>query len=121
MKIRPTVIWFLNPTTEYTNRRLEIAHCPKCDKLIVNYIRENIVTGNIVCDMYSKGKAEKLMEELRSSKEYTSLDLIRNKGLYGFRYGENKEIKKGNKKVTVQRAVDFYGNKELVKEVNNSI
>ena len=117
MKVRPVVIWFLHPTTQYTNRKLEIAHCPVCRKLIVRYVQENISTGNINSEQLSKGKAEKLMEELSTQKEYTSLDLIKNKGLYGFRYGENREVKKNGKKVIVQKSVDFYGNKEIVKQL----
>lgn len=115
MKVRPTVIWFLYPNQEYTNRKLEIAHCPKCDKLIVRYVRENIATGNINSEQFSKMKAEKLMDELRPEKEYSSFDLFKNKGLYGFRYGENKIITKGGKTTLVQKSVDFYGNKEIVK------
>lgn len=116
MKIRPTVIWFLYPNKDYTNRRLEIGYCPKCEKRLVKYVRENTITGNINVEQFSKMKAEKLMEELAAEKEYSSFDLFQNKGLYGFRYGQNKEIKKNGKTVLVQKAVDFYGNKETVKE-----
>lgn len=118
MKVRPTVIWFLYPDSEYTNRKLEIGYCPKCNKRIVRYVRENRVTGNINSEQFSKYKAEKLIEELSTQKEYSSFDLFQKKGLYGFRYGENKEITKNGKKVLVQKSVDFYGNKETVKELS---
>ena len=117
MKIRPTVIWFLYPNKDYTNRKLEIAYCPKCEKRIVRYVKENIVTGNITSEQFSKYKAEKLIQELSAEKEYSSFDLFTQKGLYGFRYGENKEIKRDGKIVAIQKSVDFYGNKEVVKQV----
>lgn len=118
MKVRPTVIWFLYPNKDYTNRKLEIAYCPKCNKRIVRYVRENVITGNINSEQFSKYKAEKLIDELAAEKEYSSFDLFTQKGLHGFRYGENKEIKKNGKSVVVQKSVDFYGNKEVVKQIN---
>lgn len=116
MKIRPEVIWFLHPDQEYTDRKVEIAHCPVCEKLLVRYSRQGILTRKILSDTFSKGKAEKLLEELRPYREYTSLDLIFNKGIYGFRYGETKIIKKDGEKILVDSSVDFNGNKEIVRE-----
>lgn len=115
MKINVECVWFLYPDENYTDRKLYITHCPVCGKLLVRYLRQGIMTGNYLSDTYSKGKAEKLLESLRKEKEYTSFDLIKRKGIYGFRYGENV-IKKGKdgKKVLVQKSVDFYGNKEIV-------
>lgn len=118
MKVRPTVIWFLYPNKDYTNRKLEIAYCPKCGKRIVRYVRENVITGNINSEQFTKYKAEKLIEELSTEKEYSSFDLFKQKGLHGFRYGENKEIKRNGEKVIIQRSVDFHGNKEVVKELH---
>lgn len=117
MKIRPEVVWFLHPDKDFTNRRLEITHCPNCRKLVVAYKRERTTNGNILVDTYSKGKAEKLLETLKPEREYTSFDLVKQKGLYGFRYGETKEVKRGDKTVLVQKSVDFYGNKEVVKSI----
>ena len=116
MKVNPYIIWFLYPNQEYTDRKLEIAHCPKCEKLLVRYSRRGILTSKILSDTFSKGKAEKLLEELRKEKEYTSWDLMFNKGMYGFRYGETKVVKKGGKEILVDRAVDFNGNKEIIRE-----
>lgn len=115
MKINPEVVWFLYPDENYTDRKLYITHCPVCRKLLIRYIRKGIMTGSVLSDTYTKGKAEKLLESFRKEKEYTSFDLIKKKGIYGFRYGENV-IKKGKdgKKVLVQKSVDFYGNKEIV-------
>ena len=118
MKIRPEVVWFLHPDSEFENRKLYITHCPVCGKLVVRYLRQGIMTGNCLSDTFTKGKAEKLLESLRKEREYTSFDLIKNKGICGFRYGENIEKKvKGGKKVLVQKSVDFYGNKETIKTV----
>ena len=116
MKIRAEVVWFLYPNEEYTDRKLYITHCPVCRKLLVRYVRQGIMTGKYLSDTYSKGKAEKLLESFRKEKEYTSFDLIKRKGIYGFRYGENV-IRKGKdgKEILVQKSVDFFGNKETIK------
>ena len=37
---------------------------------------------------------------------------------FGWKYGLNKSVKSGKKEVVKQFACDFYGNKELVREVN---
>jgi ribosomal protein L37AE/L43A len=118
MKISPEVVWFLHPDTEYENRKLYITHCPVCQKLVVRYVRQGIMTGKYLSDTFTKGKAESLLESLRKEREYTSFDLIKKKGIYGFRYGETIEKKvKGGKKVIIQKSVDFNGNKEVVKQV----
>lgn len=53
---------------------------------------------------------------------YSSLDVVAKKKVKvsmprTIRYGENKVVKIGNDYKVRQRAVDFHGNKELIKEV----
>ena len=121
MKIRPDEIWFLFPNSDFINRRLEIATCPKCEHLIVRLVEHRITDGKVFDDTLSRKKAIRLMNELRNSIDYTSLDSPKQpKTLYGFRYGENKERfnKRTGVTTVIQKAVDFYGNKEKVKEIS---
>ena len=58
-----------------------------------------------------------LIESCRNEVDFSSLDIPKqNKVLYGFRYGENTERinKKTGESTIIQKAVDFYGNKERV-------
>lgn len=116
MKVRSEIIWFLYPTQEYTDRKIEITHCPVCGKLLARYSRQGILTRKILSDTYSKGKAEVFLESMRKDREYTSWDLLFNSGMHGFRYGETKIVKRDGKKYLVDKSVDFHGNKEIVRE-----
>ena len=117
MKIRADEIWFLFSNSEYTNRRLEIAICPKCDKLLARLVETRIQDNKRFDNQFSCRKAKRLIESCRNEIDFSSLDIPKQpKVLYGFRYGENKErINKKTGEVTIiQNAVDFYGNKERV-------
>ncbi len=117
MKIRADEIWFLFSNEEFTNRRLEIAICPKCDKQLARLVETRIQDNKRLDVMYSAKKAKRLIESCRNEVDFSSLDIPKqNKVLYGFRYGENTERinKKTGESTIIQKAVDFYGNKERV-------
>ena len=119
-KFRPDIIWFLKEKGLFTNRRIEIGNCPGCGRQVVRFVETRISDGKVFDDTYKKRKAEKCLKENEKDVVYTSADSIQSgkKCLFGFRYGENKErINKKTGEVTViQKACDWYGNKETVKE-----
>lgn len=117
MKVRADEIWFLFSNSEFTNRRLEITICPKCDKLLARLVETRIQDNKRFDNQFSCRKAKRLIESCRNEVDYSSLDIPKQpKVLYGFRYGENKERinKKTGETTIIQNAVDFYGNKERV-------
>lgn len=113
-------IWFLLDKDNKTKRKLYLANCPICNKEMVLYsfIDSN---GQTFEKYYYSGGAIKIKERLK--KEVTSTMLgfkTKYKMPFGFKYGVNKEIKKNGKVVGVkQYASDFWGNKILVKKLEN--
>lgn len=121
LKFRADEIKFLYDKDNFIKRKLKIGRCPVCDKLVARLIETRIQDNQVFDTVYTKGKAEKIINQLSDEVAYSSLDNIpANKTLYGFRYGENREVK--NKKTgeitLVQKACDFNGNKELVKKIS---
>lgn len=118
MRFRPKEIKFLINNDYFTHRRIEVGNCPKCEKLIARLVEKRVTDGQWFDTTYTKGKAEKLLKDYATDVDYTSLSFPKpNKTLYGFRYGENYEkVNKTTGEVTViQKACDFFGNKEEVK------
>ena len=113
-------IWFLLDDDNSKNRKLYIATCPICNKEMALYSCVNLNNEVYEKYYYSNG-ARKIKEKLK--KEITSTMLgFKNKYKmpFGFKYGINKEIIKDGKVVGVkQYATDFWGNKILVKKIEN--
>ena len=113
-------IWFLLDKGSEIKRKLYLANCPICNKEIVLYssIDDN---GQLIEKYYYSGGAIRIKERLK--KEVTSTMLgfkTKYKMPFGFKYGVNKEIKKNGKVVGVkQYASDFWGNKILVKKLED--
>lgn len=118
MKFRADEILFLRNNESFTDRRLKIATCPVCNHTLARLIETRIADNKKFDTLYTRRKADKVIQEVQDEIEYSSLDNIPVKGsLFGFRYGENKErVNKKTGEVTyTQKACDFYGNKEIVK------
>jgi hypothetical protein len=119
MKFRPDVIWFLREKGLFTNRRLEIGNCPNCQRQVVRFVETRVTDGKVFDDTFKKRKADKCIKENEKDILYTSLDSVQSgkKTLFGFRYGENTEkVDKRTGEITIiQKACDWYGNKEIVK------
>lgn len=118
MKFRPEEIQFLYNNEMFSHRRLEIGCCPKCDKLLARLVETRIVDGKVFDTTYKNVNAERIIRDLKNDIQYTSLDLPKHDGLYGFRYGENSERvnKKTGERTVTQKACDFYGSKEVIKK-----
>lgn len=120
MRFRPDEIQFLVNNELFTHRKIEIGTCPVCGKLLARLVEKRVTDGKWFDDTYSKGKAEKVLSMHADQIEYSSLNFPKpNKTLHGFRYGENYERvnKKTGTTVFIQKACDFYGNKEIVKQL----
>ena len=113
-------IWYLKDNESFTNRVLFIGDCPICKKHVVILNQKNIKINGFVSVKKIGDSAKKFTKEVKSEIAYTRNKL--NKAMfeskpYSWRYGVNKEkTDKNGNKVEEQYAVDFYGNKELVKK-----
>ena len=109
-------IYCLKETDIAEKRILLIGFCPICQKPVAELVEE-LFTGGINRVTVSGINAQNLVQTLRKQIISTKRDnehLILKSTPYGWRYGINKENKNGKIR---QYACDFYGNKELVKEV----
>ena len=113
-------IWFLLDNEEFKNRKLYLAFCPVCNKEMVLY-SANTANNLIFEKYYYSNGARKIKEKFKKDVVSTMLG-FKNKYKMpsGFKYGLNKEIKKNGKIVEIrQYACDFWGNKILVKKIEN--
>ena len=70
---------------------------------------------------FYSGGAKRIKEKLKNEVVSTMLGFQKKyKMPSGFKYGKNLEIKRGGKIIEIrQYACDFYGNRVLVKKINN--
>lgn len=112
-------IWFLLDKDGEINRKLYLASCPICNKdmALYSYVKDSECFEKY----YYSGGAKKIKEKLKKDITSTMLGFkTKYKMPFGFKYGINKEIKKKGKVVGVkQYACDFWGNKILVKKLEN--
>ena len=113
-------IWFLLDNSSETNRKLYIANCPICNKDMALYF-SIFASGEIYEKYYYSNGAKKIKEKLKKDIVSTMLGFKnRYKMPSGFKFGINKEIKKNGKVVEIrQYASDFWGNKILVKKIED--
>ena len=113
-------IWFLLDNDECVKRKLYVANCPVCLKEMALYSCY-MNNGEYYEKYYYSGGAKKIKERLKKEVSSTMLG-FKNKYKMpsGFKYGINKEIRKNGKLVEIrQYASDFWGNKILVKKIEN--
>lgn len=113
-------IWFLLDKDGHTKRKLYIANCPICNKEMALYSCVDDKGNNFEKYYYSFG-AKKIKERLKKDIVSTMLGFkTKYKMPFGFKYGINKEIIKKGKIVAIEQyACDFWGNKILVKKIEN--
>ena len=117
-------IWFLCNTKQFQDRKLYLGKCPECLKDIARLDETRILDGVVFQDCAKGYKAvEKLCDKVRHQIITTAQEITIKRGKpYGLCYGENKEIHNNKGKViaTRQKCCDWYGQKEVIKEVKLS-
>ena len=108
-------VYYLKDTDLYSNRILSVGFCPMCNKPVAELI-EYTFTGAINKIVVSGINAHNLMLELKDAIVHSANDICRQTKSkpFGWKYGINKCGKDGKIK---QYACDFYGNKELIKQI----
>lgn len=110
-------IYYLEDTNLYVNRKLSIGFCPICNRPVAELV-EISFTGAIERTRMAGIKANNLVLSLKDQIVYSmrECNYLRFKAKpYGWKYGVNKLVKNKDNYCLKQYAVDFYGNKELVK------
>ena len=109
-------IYYLEENAVYTDRILSIGFCPICQRPVAELI-EHSINGAINKTTLSGMHAQNLVMQLKDQIIYADNDVnyrkLRGKP-FGWKYGKNKECNNGKVR---QYACDFYGNKELIKEL----
>ena len=114
-------IWFLSDSEKYASRRLYIANCPICNKKIALYSYFDTSSKAYFEQYFYSGGAVRIKKKLKKDILTTMLGFkTKYKAPYGFKYGKNVEIKKDGKIIAIEQyACDFWGNKVLVKKIQN--
>ena len=111
-------IWQLKKNDDFIKRQVNIGFCPVCGKAVAELV-ERTKDGDFKFTKKVGDKADKLCYRLSRDIDYKSSTLTLAKfrpKLYGWVYGVNKE--NSSNKMLEQYAYDFYGNKVLVKRMN---
>ncbi len=121
-KFKAQVVWFLYDIQGFSDRYLKIGRCPVCKKKVCE-IREVRIVDNKEFRKFVIGEeATRLIGLHKDNINYTSLDRKVKKCRVSMprtiRFGVNKVVKVGKQTVLRQRAVDFSGNREIVREIN---
>ena len=114
-------IWFLIDNDNIVQRKLYLASCPICTKKIALYSYFDNDKQNYFEQYFYSGGVQRIKDKLKPDLTSTMLGFkYKYKAPSGFKYGKNIEIKKAGKIVGIkQYACDFYGNKILVKQIDN--
>lgn len=121
LDFKPYEIWYLYDIKGFIDRQLKLGKCPDCKKDVVELIETRISDNKVFAQSWDGKPAIKVAEQNKCRVNYSSLDRKVKKCKVSMpktlRYGVNKSVKVGKMLKFRQRAVDFYGNTELLKEV----
>ena len=112
-------IYFLADTELYPKRQLSVGFCPICGKPVAELYQVRF-DGFISRDSYSGLKADEIVMNLSGSILFSARECnhLRFKAKpFGLKYGVNKTVRVNGTECQRQYAYDFYGNKELIKEI----
>ena len=116
---KPEDIYYLSETELYADRKLSIGTCPICKKFVAEFTATRFDDSKEIVRK-SEYKAYDLVNKYKKDILYSmrECNYARFKSKpFGWRYGVNKVVKINGKERCRQYAVDFYGNKELVKVI----
>ncbi len=118
-KFKADDIYFLADTELYPQRKLSIGFCPICGKPVAELILLRF-DDTIERHTYSGAEADEVVINNKSDILYSLKECnyrrFKSKP-FGWKYGVNKAVIVKGKERIRQYAYDFYGNKEIVKEV----
>lgn len=119
-KHTPDIVLFLHDTERFYKRTFQIVTCPRCNKtigLLTQYVKGTKEVRQI--KFKETKKTMNAYKKYRQETDYTSLDIVKNTGTYGLRYGEYKEKRKNGKTIGYTiKARDFHGGSEVLETVN---
>ena len=116
-QFNPDNVYYLRDNNLYSSRKMSIGFCPICNKPICE-ISEWRFDGKFNKISVSGFKANELMLKHKDEIVYSLREINYQKTKakpFGWVYGVNKIVKKRKGEQVQQFAVDFYGNKELIK------
>ncbi|MEI8127995.1 MAG: hypothetical protein WCG95_00125 [bacterium] len=115
-------IWSLKDVKGFTDCKLLIGCCPRCQKEVVRLEETRIEDGKLFVQIRIGVKSDKLKAKCKPRLIKVDKTVPRGK-LYGFVYGINTEIhnNKGQVVKIRQRACDWHNHKALVREVKTTI
>ncbi len=106
---------FLMPDFLYRDRKLEVMVCPICGNLKAELVQYNVKTEKYESFIPKRKKTAKFIQDVESGKWQEIKIKYGTKERAGFVYGVNREFKNGK---IYQYAVNFNGEKKLVKVIN---
>lgn len=107
---------FLLPDFRFRDRKLEVCICPKCGALIAELTQFNVQAKKYETIRPKRKKTAKFLRNIEDGSWKEIKIKVGTKENAGFVFGVNKERKDGK---IYQYAVDFNGQKKLVKTVEN--
>lgn len=108
----PDKVVSLLPTFRHRDRKLEVLVCPSCGGLVAELVQYNVRTREYETLRPKKKKVKQFIADVKSGKFDEVKVQHGTKQSAGYIFGVNKEAKDGK---IYQYAVDFNGNKKLVK------
>ena len=118
-KFKADDIYFLADTEIYPIRKLSVGFCPTCGKPVAELylIRfDNTVERQLYAGMKANDIVIKNKDAILYSSRECNYRRFKSKP-FGWKYGVNKASSIKGKEYIKQYAYDFYGNKELIKEI----
>lgn len=118
-KFKADDVYYLAATELYPQRKLSIGYCPICGKPVAELYLLRF-DDTVERRVYSGIKANEVMLKNADAILYSARECnyrrFKSKP-YGWKYGVNKTVIVKGKECIRQYAYDFYGNKELIKEM----
>lgn len=112
-------VYFLSDTEIYPQRKLSVGFCPICGKPVAELFQIRF-DNQIERQVYSGIKANELVIENQDAILYSASECnyrrLKSKP-FGWKYGVNKSVFIKGKEHIRQYAYDFYGNKEMIKQI----
>ena len=118
-KFKADDVYYLAGTELYPQRKMSVGFCPICGKPVAELFLLRFDDA-VEKKVYSGIKANEVMEKNSDAILYSARECNYRRFKakpYGWKYGVNKKVIIKGKECIRQYAYDFYGNKELIKEI----